>query len=217
MFPAGIPFSKRIFDLVITGFGVVLLSPFLLFLTFMVWTNVGPPLFFSQLRPGYRTKPFRMYKFRTMTNETDSHGNHLADEDRLTFFGRKLRSYSLDELPELVNILKGEMSLVGPRPLLMQYLELYSSEQARRHNVLPGITGWAQINGRNAISWEEKFKLDIWYVDHWSFWLDIKILFLTFWKVITREGINQPGFATAEVFMGNKPDKNSPTEGQEFH
>jgi len=217
MFPAGIPFSKRIFDLVITGFGVVLFSPFLLFLTFIVWTNVGPPLFFSQLRPGYRTKPFRMYKFRTMTNETDSHGNHLADEDRLTFFGRKLRSYSLDELPELVNILKGEMSLVGPRPLLMQYLELYSSEQARRHNVLPGITGWAQINGRNAISWEEKFKLDIWYVDHWSFWLDIKILFLTFWKVITREGINQPGFATAEVFMGNRPDKNCPTEGQEFH
>jgi lipopolysaccharide/colanic/teichoic acid biosynthesis glycosyltransferase len=155
------------------------------------------------VRPGHFGRPFKIYKFRTMTDERDAQGNLLPDAERLTRLGRFLRSTSLDELPELFNILRGEMSIVGPRPLLMQYLDRYSPEQARRHDVLPGVTGWAQINGRNALTWEDKFKLDVWYVDHWSFWLDIKILFLTAWKVIRREGISQPGHATAEKFTGN--------------
>ena len=155
------------------------------------------------MRPGYLGKPFTLYKFRTMRDERDTNGNLLPDELRLTHFGRFLRSTSLDELPELFNVLRGEMSLVGPRPLLMQYLERYNSEQARRHHVLPGITGWSQINGRNALTWEDKFRFDVWYVDHWSIWLDIKILLLTIWKVIKREGINQPGHVTAEEFMGS--------------
>jgi lipopolysaccharide/colanic/teichoic acid biosynthesis glycosyltransferase len=163
----------------------------------------GTPFLFRQKRPGYLGKPFWVYKFRTMIDTRDTHGNLLPDAERLTGLGHFLRSTSLDELPEMFNVLRGEMSWVGPRPLLMQYLERYSVEQARRHEVLPGITGWAQINGRNALTWEEKFKLDVWYVDHWSFWLDIKILFLSVIKVLRREGINQPGQATSEEFMGN--------------
>lgn len=163
----------------------------------------GKPVLFRQNRPGYQSSLFTVYKFRTMNNARDKQGNLLPDEQRLTRLGRFLRSSSLDELPELFNVLRGEMSLVGPRPLFKHYLERYSPEQARRHEVLPGITGWAQVNGRNALDWEEKFRLDVWYVDNWSFGLDLKILLLTLWKVIKREGISQPGHATAEEFMGS--------------
>jgi lipopolysaccharide/colanic/teichoic acid biosynthesis glycosyltransferase len=163
----------------------------------LVWRKLGRPVLFRQMRAGYRSRSFSVIKFRSMNSRRDDQGQLLPDAQRLTPFGAFLRSSSLDELPELVNVLRGEMSLVGPRPLLMQYLERYSPEQARRHEVLPGITGWAQINGRNAISWEDKFRLDVWYVDHRSFWLDLKILWLTFWKALKREGINQPGQATA--------------------
>lgn len=203
MFPPGVPISKRIFDLLLTGLGLVLISPILALLAGLVWLAHGWPLIFSQVRPGYQGKLFRIYKFRTMTDERDEAGNLLPDEERLTRLGRLLRATSLDELPELINVLSGQMSLIGPRPLLVQYLERYTPEQTRRHDVLPGITGWAQINGRNAITWEDKFRLDVWYVDNWSFWLDIKILALTLWKVIKHEGISQPGHATAEEFMGN--------------
>jgi len=175
----------------------------MVFISLLVWVYIGTPIIFRQKRPGYHAKPFWVYKFRTMTNDHDAQHNLLPDEKRITRLGYFLRSTSLDELPELFNVLRGEMSWVGPRPLLMQYLERYSSEQARRHEVLPGITGWAQVNGRNALTWEEKFKLDVWYVDHWSFWLDIRILLLTVVKVLRREGINQPGQATAEEFMGD--------------
>jgi lipopolysaccharide/colanic/teichoic acid biosynthesis glycosyltransferase len=161
---------------------------------------------FKQQRPGYRSKPFWIYKFRTMVDLTGSDGNPLPDDLRMTGFGRFLRSTSLDELPELFNVLRGEMSLVGPRPLLMQYLDRYSPEQARRHDVLPGITGWAQIHGRNALTWEDKFRLDVWYVDHWSFTMDLRILLATLSKVFNREGISQPGHATAEEFMGSPPN-----------
>jgi sugar transferase EpsL len=198
-----IPISKRILDLTLTIPGILILSPLLLFISFIVGVNYGTPIIFRQKRPGYRGKPFWVYKFRTMTNTHDTQDNLLPDSQRITRLGQFLRSYSLDELPELFNVLRGEMSWIGPRPLLMQYLERYSPEQARRHEVLPGITGWAQINGRNTLTWEEKFKLDVWYVDHRSFWLDIKILVLTILKVLRREGINQPGQATAEEFMGN--------------
>jgi len=194
---------KRIMDLVLTIPGIVILSPLLLFVALLVEVSFGIPVIFRQKRPGFQSKPFWVYKFRTMTNAHDAQDNLLPDSQRITRFGHFLRSTSLDELPELFNVLRGEMSLVGPRPLLMQYLERYSPEQARRHEVLPGITGWAQINGRNALTWEEKFNLDVWYVDHWSFWLDIKIMLLTVVKVLHREGINQPGQATAEEFMGN--------------
>ncbi len=170
----------------------------------MVYFAFGRPIFFRQVRPGLNGKPFIMYKFRTMTNERDGDGNLLPDDRRLTSFGRFLRSTSLDELPELINVLKGEMSLVGPRPLLMEYLPLYSTEQFRRHEVKPGITGWAQVNGRNAISWEDKFKFDVWYVDNQSFWLDIKILWMTLVKVFKREGISQAGQATMEKFEGTR-------------
>ena len=204
MFPKGIPFSKRLFDLFGAGLGLVLISPFLLILVVLVRIALGTPVLFRQVRPGYRGRPFTLYKFRTMTDRRGPDGSLLPDAERLTRFGRFLRALSLDELPELFNILRGEMSLVGPRPLLMQYLERYSREQMRRHDLLPGITGWAQVNGRNALTWGEKFRLDVWYVDHWSFWLDIKILWLTLWKAIRREGINQPGHATAEEFMGNE-------------
>ncbi len=163
----------------------------------------GRPLLFSQVRPGYRGELFTMYKFRTMRDLYDENGNLLPDEERLTRVGKYLRASSLDELPEFFTVLRGKMSLVGPRPLLAEYLGRYSTEQARRHDVLPGITGWAQIHGRNVLTWEDKFLLDVWYVDHWSIGLDIKILFQTFWKVIKREGISQPGFATADFFMGN--------------
>jgi lipopolysaccharide/colanic/teichoic acid biosynthesis glycosyltransferase len=199
-----IPLLKRLFDLVLTIPGLVLISPLLLLLALLVWLYHGWPVLFRQPRPGYRGQPFEIYKFRTMTDARDPQGSLLPDSQRLTRLGRFLRSTSLDELPELFNVLRGEMSLVGPRPLLMQYLERYSPEQARRHHVLPGITGWAQVNGRNALTWEDKFRLDVWYVDHWSLGLDLKILFLTFWKWSRREGISQPGHATAEEFKGNQ-------------
>ena len=198
------PLRKRIFDLIVSVPGLVLLSPVILLTALLVRIFLGAPILFRQRRPGYKGQPFSIYKFHTMSDTRDKQGNLLPDEMRLTHFGRFLRSTSLDELPELFNILRGEMSLVGPRPLLMEYLPLYSPEQRRRHDVHPGLTGWAQVNGRNAITWEDKFKLDVWYVDHWSFWLDIKILFLSLLKVVTREGINQPGQATAEFFRGNK-------------
>jgi sugar transferase EpsL len=199
---SSIPISKRILDLVLVIPGILILSPLFLFLTILVGLNCGTPIIFRQKRPGYKGKPFLVYKFRTMTYARDAQNNLLPDSQRITRLGQLLRSSSLDELPELFNVLRGEMSLVGPRPLLMQYLERYSSEQARRHEVLPGMTGWAQVNGRNALTWEEKFNLDVWYVDHQSFWLDLKIILLTMIKVLRREGINQPGQATAEEFLG---------------
>jgi sugar transferase EpsL len=194
---------KRLMDVTLTLLGLAILVPMMLVLILLVRVNLGAPILFRQTRPGLHGKPFAMYKFRTMTNERDAEGDLLPDAQRLTRFGRFLRSTSLDELPELINVLKGEMSLVGPRPLLMEYLPLYTAEQARRHEVRPGITGWAQVNGRNAISWEEKFKLDVWYVDNRSLWLDIRILWMTFQKVFKREGISQAGQATAEKFMGS--------------
>ncbi len=197
---------KRLFDLVLTIVGGVIISPIIILLSLLVRKKLGTPVLFSQVRPGLNGKPFRIYKFRTMTDEKDAAGNLLPDGERLTKFGRFLRSTSLDELPELWNVLKGDMSLVGPRPLLMEYLERYTPEQARRHEVRPGITGWAQVNGRNALSWEDKFKLDVWYVDNRSLWLDIKILWLTFAKVFKREGISQEGEATMSKFMGSKAD-----------
>jgi sugar transferase EpsL len=199
---SSIPKSKRILDLILVIPGILILSPLFLFLTILVGINFGIPIIFRQKRPGYKGKPFLVYKFRTMTNARDAESNLLPDSQRITRLGQLLRSSSLDELPELFNVLRGEMSLVGPRPLLMQYLERYSPEQARRHEVLPGMTGWAQVNGRNALTWEEKFNLDVWYVDHQSFWLDLKIILLTMIKVLRREGINQPGQATAEEFLG---------------
>jgi sugar transferase EpsL len=198
-----IPIDKRLFDLLATSLGLLILSPFVLLIAMLVRILHGAPVLFRQQRPGYQGRPFYIYKFRSMTDAHDENGNLLPDAARLTSLGRFLRSSSLDELPEFFNILRGEMSLIGPRPLLMQYLERYSPEQARRHDVLPGITGWAQINGRNALTWEDKFKLDVWYVDNWSFWLDVKILLLTLWKVFKHEGISQPGHATMEEFMGN--------------
>ena len=197
-----VPISKRILDFALAIPGIVILSPIFLIIAILVGLNYGTPIIFRQKRPGYLGKPFRVYKFRTMTNALDQGNNLLPDSERITRLGRFLRSYSLDELPELINVLRGEMSLVGPRPLLMQYLERYSPEQARRHEVLPGITGWAQINGRNALTWEEKFKLDVWYVDHRTMGLDIKILLITVIKVLRREGISQSGHATAEEFTG---------------
>lgn len=195
---------KRVFDF-FASFLLFLLF-FLLITILIIFINVkiGRPIFFKQKRPGLHAKPFIMYKFRTMKDIYDANGQLLSDGERLTEFGKFLRKYSLDELPELINVLRGDMSLVGPRPLLMEYLPLYTKEQARRHEVRPGITGWAQINGRNAISWEEKFKLDIWYVDHRSFWLDLKILFLTLFKVLKCDSINQKGHATASKFDGTK-------------
>jgi lipopolysaccharide/colanic/teichoic acid biosynthesis glycosyltransferase len=202
MFPAGVPLSKRLMDLVIAVLGLVLASPLMLGIALVIWIAMGRPVFFRQLRPGRHGRPFTVYKFRTMTEARDEKGAILADAARLTGVGRFLRSLSLDDLPNLFNVVRGDMSIVGPRPLLMQYLERYTPEQARRHEVLPGITGWAQVNGRNVLSWEEKFRLDVWYVDHWSWALDVKILLITLWKVIKREGINQPGQATAEEYMG---------------
>jgi sugar transferase EpsL len=165
---------------------------------------LGSPILFTQKRPGYKGQAFSIYKFRTMNNRRDSDGNLLPDAERLTPLGHFLRTFSLDELPELFNILRGEMSFVGPRPLLMQYLPLYSQEQARRHEVMPGLTGWAQVHGRNALTWPDKFKYDVWYVDHWSFWLDLKIILMTVWKVFNREGISQEGQATTEYFKGEQ-------------
>ena len=198
------PLNKRIFDLLAACLGVVVLWPIILVIAILVRIFIGTPVLFRQLRPGYKGRPFYIYKFRTMTEDRDADGKLLPDAVRLLPFGRFLRSLSLDELPELYNILCGEMSVVGPRPLIMEYLPLYSAEQMRRHDCLPGLTGWAQINGRNAIDWPTRFALDTWYVDHRSFWLDIKIIFLTIWKVLKRENVNQPGQATIEFFTGNK-------------
>lgn len=193
---------KRIIDILVSLIALIFLSPVLLIIYLLVIVNLGTPAFFLQERVGKNNKVFKMIKFRTMKDARDKDGNLLSDNERVTKFGSFLRSFSLDELPELINILKGDMSLVGPRALLVQYLEYYNDEQIRRHEVLPGLTGWAQINGRNSITWREKFELDVWYVDNWSIWLDIKIFFLTFWKVIKREGINQSETVTMEYFNG---------------
>ena len=195
---------KRVLDILGASVGLLFFSPVLILVSFKIYREMGFPIFFRQARPGMYGKPFEMIKFRTMNDVIDVDGQLLPDGDRLTEFGKFLRTFSLDELPELWNVLKGEMSLVGPRPLLMEYLRLYSPEQARRHVVPPGITGWAQVNGRNAISWEEKLSLDIWYVDNQSLWLDIKIIFLTVKKVIKREGISAKGEATMSKFEGTK-------------
>ena len=196
--------DKRLLDLVLLVPAFVLLGPAMIAVAFLVRFKLGSPMLFRQRRPGLHGKPFVILKFRTMTDTRDAQGNLLPDSDRLTSFGRLLRRTSLDELPELFNVLKGEMSLVGPRPLLVQYLERYTPEQMRRHEVRPGITGWAQVNGRNALTWEHKFALDVWYVDNLSPWLDCKILFLTLWKLITREGISHPGQATMEEFTRSR-------------
>lgn len=195
---------KRAVDILASAGALVVLSPVLLGVAYMVRKNLGSPVLFRQVRPGMHGKSFEMIKFRTMRDAVDAQGNVLPDHERLTPFGRFLRSTSLDELPELWNVLKGDMSLVGPRPLLMEYLPLYSPEQARRHDVRPGVTGWAQINGRNAISWEDKFKLDVWYVDNQSLWLDIRIIFLTIKKVVVRDGISAEGEATMSKFTGSR-------------
>ena len=194
---------KRLLDITISLIALIFLLRLMLLIYLLVIINLGSPAFFLQERVGKDNKIFKMIKFRTMKNSTDKNGNLLSDNERVTKFGSFLRSFSLDELPELINILKGDMSLVGPRALLVQYLGLYNDEQIRRHEVLPGLTGWAQINGRNSITWSEKFKLDVWYVDNWSLWLDIKIFFLTFWKVLKREGINQSESVTMEYFNGS--------------
>ena len=196
---------KRIMDVVGACMGLVFFSPILLAVGILLWIRTGWPVFFRQTRPGRGGKPFVMIKFRTMRDAVDKQGHVLPDAQRLTGLGRFLRSSSLDELPELWNVLKGDMSLVGPRPLLMEYLSLYSREQARRHEVLPGITGWAQVNGRNAISWEEKFELDVWYVDNRTLWLDLTIIWLTIRKVLKRDGISAAGEATMPKFAGNRP------------
>ncbi|TFU43266.1 MULTISPECIES: sugar transferase [unclassified Neisseria] len=194
---------KRLFDIAVSAAALVLLAPVFLVLVYLIRKNLGSPVFFTQERPGRNGKPFKMIKFRSMRDAADASGKPLPDSERLTPFGRKLRATSLDELPELWNVLKGDMSLVGPRPLLMHYLPLYNAFQYRRHEMKPGITGWAQVNGRNAISWDDKFKYDVWYIDNHSFWLDIKILCLTVKKVFVREGISAEGEATMPYFTGN--------------
>lgn len=193
---------KRLADCILVFFGLVVFWPILVFLAVLIRIKLGPPVLFRQTRPGLNGHPFTLYKFRTMLDQRDGQDKLLPDELRLTRFGKFLRGTSLDELPELLNVVKGEMSLVGPRPLLMEYLELYTPEQARRNEVRPGITGWAQVNGRNDLSWEEKFDLDVWYVDNWSLWLDLKILWLTVAKVLKREGISAKGHVTAPCFRG---------------
>ncbi|WP_078428915.1 sugar transferase [Alkalihalobacterium alkalinitrilicum] len=194
---------KRAFDVVVSSFLLLILFPVILVVAVLVKKKLGTPLLFKQQRPGLYSKPFYLYKFRTMTNEKDDEGKLLPDHQRLTSFGKLLRKSSLDELPQLINVLKGDISLIGPRPLLMQYVPLYSEEQLKRQSIKPGITGWAQVNGRNAISWEEKFKYDVWYVENQSFLLDIKIIILTIIKVFKSEGINQIGHQTTENFRGN--------------
>lgn len=203
LLPGGNPIAKRAFDLVLTVPGLLLISPLLGALALLIRWRLGAPVLFEQIRPGLRGEGFKLYKFRTMSEAHGPDGRLRPDEVRLTGLGRFLRSFSLDELPELINVLRGEMSLVGPRPLLMAYLERYTPEQARRHEVLPGMTGWAQVNGRNAITWEEKFALDVWYVDHWSLALDVRILSTTLLKIFRREGISPPGQATSDEFMGS--------------
>ena len=199
-------FIKRGFDIIVSLLGLIVLSPLLALIALSVRLTMGSPVLFRQERPGLHSKPFILYKFRTMLDKMDNEGNVLPDEGRLTFFGKFLRKSSLDELPELFNALKGDMSLVGPRPLLMEYLDRYTPEQARRHEVKPGITGWAQVNGRNAVSWEEKFRLDVWYVDNQSFGLDLKILWMTVFGVFKGEGISQKGHVTMTKFMGPGAD-----------
>ena len=202
---------KRIFDFIVSLSALIILSPILLITMYLVRKKLGSPILFTQIRPGLDGKPFNMVKFRTMTDERDEDGELLPDDQRRTRFGNLLRSTSLDELPELWNVLKGEMSLVGPRPLLMEYLPLYNEQQARRHEVRPGVTGWAQVNGRNAISWEQKFEYDVWYVENKSIFLDIKILWLTVKKVLVKDGINASDSTTMEKFVGSKKvesDKN---------
>lgn len=201
---------NRIFNFLTSFLFLLILSPALLITACLVRFQLGSPVIFSQQRPGLHGKPFKMFKFRTMTNDCDKHGNLLPNEDRITSLGSFLRKTSLDELPELINVLKGEMSLVGPRPLLMEYLGLYDNFQMRRHEVRPGITGWAQINGRNAISWEEKFQLDVWYVDHRNFLLDIKILLLTICKVLKRDGIAHEGNVAMPRFTGSIKEGKTP-------
>ncbi|MGA2531672.1 MAG: sugar transferase [Candidatus Aminicenantales bacterium] len=194
--------GKRLFDIFFTILALCFFAPLMGLIVLLVCVKLGQPILFHQRRPGLNEKPFTLLKFRTMASACDAKGNVRPDAERLTSFGRFLRTTSLDELPEFYNVLRGEMSTVGPRPLLMKYLGLYTPEQARRHKIKPGITGWAQINGRNAITWEGKFKLDVWYVDHISFWLDVKIIALTLWALFKRKGINQPGQATMEEFLG---------------
>ncbi|UTH29869.1 sugar transferase [Ectopseudomonas hydrolytica] len=195
---------KRILDIILASFGLILLAPVIGIVAVCIRRKLGSPVIFSQVRPGLHGKPFKMVKFRTMLDAFDAEGNPLPDSQRMTRFGSFLRSSSLDELPELWNVLKGDMSLVGPRPLLMEYLPFYSQEQYRRHEVRPGITGWAQVNGRNALSWEDKFRLDVWYVDNRSFWLDCKIFFLTVKKVLMRDGISADGEVTMTKFTGKR-------------
>jgi lipopolysaccharide/colanic/teichoic acid biosynthesis glycosyltransferase len=202
-------FFKRLFDMVAAALALLLLAPALALIAWQVRRKLGSPVLFRQVRPGLHGQPFEMVKFRTMTDEPGPDGALLPDAQRLTSFGRFLRASSLDEFPELWNVIKGDMSLVGPRPLLMEYLPLYTSEQVRRHEVRPGITGWAQVNGRNAISWEEKFALDVWYVDHRSLWLDMRILWMTVRKVLVRDDISAAGEATMTRFMGSDSNKGS--------
>ena len=194
---------KRLFDIILSLILIVIFSPFYLIVSILILAKMGSPILFRQQRPGLNGKIFGIYKFRTMTNEKDANGELLPDEHRLLGLGKTIRSLSLDELPQIFNVLKGEMSFVGPRPLLIEYLDLYNNIQKRRHDVKPGITGWAQVNGRNAISWEQKFEYDVWYVDNQSFWLDIKILWLTFLKVVNRSDISSDSSATMEKFMGS--------------
>ena len=194
---------KRLLDIIISFCALIILSPLLLYLAYKIKVKIGSPVLFKQQRPGLNGKPFNMIKFRTMRDANDKDGNPLPDDERMTVFGTKLRNMSLDELPELWNVLRGDMSLVGPRPLLMQYLSLYNTQQMRRHEVRPGITGWAQVNGRNSISWQEKFDLDVWYIDNHSLLLDLKILFLTIQKTYKRDGISAEGHVTVEPFRGN--------------
>lgn len=195
---------KRLLDIIIASVALILLSPLYLYVSYKVRKNLGSPILFRQVRPGLNGQPFEMIKFRTMTDERDAEGNLLPNEQRLPKFGKMLRATSLDEMPELWNVIKGDMSIVGPRPLLMEYLPLYSEKQAKRHDVRPGMTGYAQVNGRNAISWEKKFELDIWYVENQSIWLDFKIMFQTVKKVLVKEGINQSEEVTMTKFTGNK-------------
>jgi lipopolysaccharide/colanic/teichoic acid biosynthesis glycosyltransferase len=197
-------YTKRMLDFIGAMILLLLVWPVLLLISCALWISIGSPIFFRQTRPGLHGKPFTIYKFRTMSDQLDATGKLLADEKRMTRIGASLRRLSLDEFPEIFNVVKGEMSFVGPRPLMIQYLSRYSPEQARRHEVLPGITGWAQINGRNAITWEEKFSLDVWYVNHVSFKLDIYILAMTVWKVMRREGISETGHVSASEFMGTR-------------
>ena len=197
---------KRLLDIIIASIALILLSPLYVFVAYKVKKNLGSPVLFRQVRPGLHGKPFEMIKFRTMKDAVDEQGNPLPDSERLTPFGQMLRSTSLDEMPELWNVIKGDMSIVGPRPLLMEYLPLYSPEQAKRHDVRPGMTGHAQVNGRNAISWEEKFKLDTWYVENQSIWLDFKIMFKTVHKVLAKDDISAEGEATMSKFTGTKTD-----------